>query len=107
VTKTVKVSDLNYKTLEEIRQTIIKEKIKTQLGEGKLERTDATFDEVISKLLLKQNETNQEPSIEDKDIVAIKQLLENKEAITKLLTLLQEGKLVHIDDPKLAKKLGL
>jgi hypothetical protein len=55
VTKTIKVSDSNWQALEEIRKEILKEKMQAQIGGGKLERTDATFDEVISKLLLKKS----------------------------------------------------
>lgn len=55
VVKTIKVSEDNWQALEAIRQTILQEKIKSQLGSGKLERTDATFDEVISKLLKKES----------------------------------------------------
>jgi hypothetical protein len=56
VTKTVKVSDLNYQALEDIRRDILKEKMATQLDNGKLEKTDVTFDEVISKLLQQNKE---------------------------------------------------
>ena len=55
VVKTIKVSEENWQSLEAIRQTILQDKIKAQLGAGKLERTDATFDEVISKLLKKES----------------------------------------------------
>jgi hypothetical protein len=59
VTKTVKVSDQNYQTLEAIRKDMLKTKMETQIGNGKLERTDVTFDEVISKLLQKEKEAAQ------------------------------------------------
>jgi hypothetical protein len=49
VTKTIKVSETNYQALEALRVEILKEKITS----GKLERTDATFDEVITRLLEK------------------------------------------------------
>jgi hypothetical protein len=51
VTKTIKVSDSNWQALEEIRKDMLREKMENQIGNGKLERTDATFDEVISWLL--------------------------------------------------------
>jgi hypothetical protein len=55
VVKTIKVSEGNWQALEAIRQTILQDKIKAQLGAGKLEHTDVTFDEVISKLLKKES----------------------------------------------------
>jgi hypothetical protein len=55
VVKTIKVSETNWQALEAVRQTILQEKIKAQLGSGKLERTDVTFDEVITKLLKKES----------------------------------------------------
>ena len=49
--KTIRVSNENWQGLETIRQDMLREKMQSQIGNGKLERTDVTFDEVISWLL--------------------------------------------------------
>lgn len=49
--KTIRVSNENWQSLEDVRKDMLKEKMRDQIGNGKLERTDVTFDEVISWLL--------------------------------------------------------
>jgi hypothetical protein len=49
--KTIRISNQTWQQLESKRQTMLKEKMMNQIGNGKLERTDVTFEEVILKLL--------------------------------------------------------
>jgi hypothetical protein len=49
--KTIRVSDQTWQLLESKRQTMLTQKISSQLQNGKLERTDVTFEEVILKLI--------------------------------------------------------
>jgi hypothetical protein len=49
--KTIRVSEQTWQKLETKRQIMLEEKRANQLGNGKLERTDVTFEEVILKLI--------------------------------------------------------
>lgn len=101
--KTIKVSDTNWGSLEQIRKDLLKEKMEDQLEKGKLEKTGVTFDEVITNLL--QKKQNQE-GISDSDLRKIQELLTQKDKITWLLKALENGDIVHVRDPDLAKKLA-
>lgn len=49
--KTIRVSEQTWQLLESKRQAMFTQKIANKLTNGKLKRTDVTFEEVILKLI--------------------------------------------------------